>query len=174
MRLAFVYGAAKVLAVDPLAHRRALASKAGALNAAPASAADAAHSIGQSIGFDAVIEIAGTNDAVDLSIELCRPGGRVVLAGIPDGNRTTFNAAPARRKGLTFAMSRRMNEVYPRAIELAASHTINLAEIVSHTFDLSRAAQAMRTATGRSGHKVIICPWPQSFNERAGSNHPTR
>src|SRR5262249_47613383 len=43
-----------------------------------------------------------------------------VLAGIPGDGAIGLGAALARRKGLTIAMVRRMNEVYPRAISLAA------------------------------------------------------
>ena len=56
-------------------------------------------------------------------------GGRVVLGGIPDDDTTTFRAAVARRKGLTIAMVRRMNEVYPRAIALAAGHKVDLTSL---------------------------------------------
>jgi L-iditol 2-dehydrogenase len=156
VRLALLSGAGSVLAVEPLAHRRDLASAAGAVSAAPDDAPDVAGRTG--IGFDSVVELAGTDAAVDLSVTLCRPGGRVVLAGIPDDNRTTFTAAPARRKGLTFAMSRRMKDVYPRAIELAAGKKIKLAELVSSEFDLAEAPEAMHVAARRTGHKVIVRP----------------
>ncbi len=158
VRLAFLSGAAHVIAIDPLAHRRELASRAGARAAEPAAGTEVLHSVADGIGCDAVIEVAGSDAAVDLSVALCRPGGRVVLAGIPDDDRTTFTAAPARRKGLTFAMSRRMKDVYPRAIELAATKRINLADLVSHRFSLSDAPDAMRVAVQRVGHKVVICP----------------
>lgn len=158
VRLALLSGAAHVLAVDPLAHRRELAARAGARVAEPETASDAMRSVADGIGVDAVIEIAGTDEAVDLAIALCRPGGRVVLAGIPDDNRTTFTAAPARRKGLTIALSRRMKDVYPRAIELAATKRINLSEVVSHEFGLADATEAMHVAAERLGHKVIVRP----------------
>jgi L-iditol 2-dehydrogenase len=158
VRLALLAGAAHVLGVDPLAHRRELAAEAGARSAEPASATEVVSSVADGIGFDAVIEVAGTDEAVDLSIALCRPGGRVVLTGIPDDNRTTFTAAPARRKGLTIALSRRMKDVYPRAIELAAGKRINLSDVVSHEYGLADATEAMQVAAQRRGHKVIIHP----------------
>lgn len=158
IRLAVLSGAASVLAVEPLAHRRELASRAGARVTEPDAAAEIVRSIGDGIGVDAVIEVAGTDDAVDLSVKVCRPGGRVVLAGIPDGNRTSFNAATARRKGLTFAISRRMKDTYPRAIDLSARGEINLPELVSHTFALADTQAAMTIAARRVGHKVIISP----------------
>jgi L-iditol 2-dehydrogenase len=156
LRLALLAGAAQVLAVEPLAHRRDLAAAAGALTAAPEAATDLMRSRGPEIGFDAVIEVAGADDAVDLAVALCRPGGRVVLAGIPDGNRTTFTAAPARRKGLTLVMSRRMKDGYPRAIDLLAAEKLDVGELVSSEFGLADAAEAMRLAAARIGHKVML------------------
>lgn len=87
-----------------------------------------------------------------------RPGGRVVLAGIPGDDRTIFQASVARRKGLTIAMVRRMNDGYPRAIRLAESGTVDLASLVTHRFPLEAAAEAMQTAARRVGLKTMIAP----------------
>src|SRR6202020_3648471 len=105
-------GARRVLAVDPLPHRRAAAQALGADAAlTPGEAAEAATTSPVEVAF----EIAGTNDAVDTAMRLARPGARVVLAGIPDDDATTFSASLARRKGLTLVLVRRMKEMYPRA-----------------------------------------------------------
>ena len=48
---------------------------------------------------DVAFEVAGDDGAVDDAIAATRPGGRVVLVGIPDGDRTSFRASAARRKG---------------------------------------------------------------------------
>ena len=50
---------------------------------------------------DVAFEVAGTDEAVDLAMQAARPGARVVLAGIPGDDRTSFGASLARRKGLT-------------------------------------------------------------------------
>ena len=54
-------------------------------------------------GLDVAIEAAGIQAAVDAAVEAVRPGGRVVLAGIPSDERTSFTASTARRKGLTIS-----------------------------------------------------------------------
>jgi L-iditol 2-dehydrogenase len=63
-----------------------------------------------------VIEMAGTDDAIATAVECACPGARVALGGIPSGTHSAFPAAPARRKGLTFAMVRRMHDIYARAL----------------------------------------------------------
>ena len=103
-------------------------------------------------------EMAGTDEAVRLAIAAVRPGGRVVLGGIPASDQTTFQASAARRKGLTIAMVRRMNDVYPRAIALAAGGQVDLAPLVTHRFGLAEAPAAMAAAAARTGLKVIVGP----------------
>ena len=153
-------GASVVAAFDPLAHRRAAAARLGAAAALdPASAAVPA-GLGQVTGegADVTFEMAGTDDAVRLAMAAARPGGRVVLGGIPADDQITFQASTARRKGLTIAMVRRMNEVYDRAIKLAASGQVDLASVVTGRFSLTEAPAAMGTAASRTGLKVIIEP----------------
>ena len=145
-------GASRVIAVEPLAHRREAAARCGAdLVLEPADPVSG-------FGVDVAFEVAGNDDGVRIALESVRPGGRVVLAGIPDGDTTTFSASLARRKGLTIAMTRRMNDVYPRAISLAARGVVDLESLVTRRAPLREAADAFAAAAGRSGLKVIIEP----------------
>ncbi|KGM10865.1 alcohol dehydrogenase, partial [Cellulomonas bogoriensis 69B4 = DSM 16987] len=109
-------------------------------------------------GADVVLEIAGTDAAVALSVELAAPGATVVLTGIPDADTTTFPASTARRKGLTLKLSRRMKEMYPRAVRLAAGGTVDLTSLVTETAPLTDAVGAFTRAQARHGLKVVIAP----------------
>jgi L-iditol 2-dehydrogenase len=82
----------------------------------------------------------------------------VVLGGIPGDDQIAFQASMARRKGLTIAMARRMNDVYGRAIALAAAGSFSLAPLVTGRFGLASAGAAVGTAAKREGLKVIIEP----------------
>jgi len=64
-------------------------------------------------------------------------GARVVLGGIPASDRIVFRASTVRRKGLTIAMVRRMNDVYPRAISLVAAGRIDVSTPVTYRLDLT-------------------------------------
>jgi L-iditol 2-dehydrogenase len=165
IQLLWLAGAARVLAFDPLPHRMQAAGRLGADLAAdppawPGSPAGQAvgHGTAAGAGVDAAFEVAGTDGAVQLAMTMVRPGGRVVLAGIPDGDLTSFPASVARRKGLTIAVCRRMNDAYPRAIRLAESGKVDLGSLVTHRFPLADAAEAMRTAARRDGLKVVVEP----------------
>jgi L-iditol 2-dehydrogenase len=110
------------------------------------------------LGLDVAIEAAGTNAAVDAAVEAVRPGARVVIAGISSQERTSFRASPARRKGLTLVLARRMKHVYPRAIALAQAGRADLRSVVTHRFPLAEAVPAFETAASRAGLKVVIEP----------------
>jgi L-iditol 2-dehydrogenase len=149
-------GASSVLAVEPLAHRRAAASRYGADLVADPGATDLRELTGA--GVDVAFEAAGSDEAVRVAVESVRPGGRVVLAGIPGDDAIRFQASVARRKGLTIAMVRRMNHVYPRAISLAARGVVDLGALVSRREGLGEVKEAFRDAAHRTGLKVVIEP----------------
>ncbi len=161
VQLARVAGAGRVIAVEPLAHRRAAADALGAdesLDPHDPQILDLVSAATGGGGAHLVIEAAGTDEAVDLAMHAARPGARVVLAGIPSEDSTTFPASVARRKGLTILMSRRMKEMYPRTIALVERGLVDVASLVSHTFALAGAAEAFRVADDRTGLKVVVEP----------------
>jgi L-iditol 2-dehydrogenase len=82
----------------------------------------------------------------------------MVLAGIPDDDSVTFRASVARRKGLTIALVRRMNEVYPRAISLASRGVVDLGSVVTRRAALGEVSEAFGDAAKRTGLKVVIDP----------------
>jgi len=161
VQLARAAGAIQVVAVEPLGHRREAAAAMGADVVLDAATGDVRAALVEATGgrgVDVAFEAAGTDAGVTLAVEAARPGGRVILAGIPDEDSTSFPASVARRKGLTIKLSRRMKEMYPRATRLADKGLVDLAPIVTHTFPLARADEAFRAANDRVGLKIIVAP----------------
>ena len=107
-------------------------------------------------GVDVAFEAAGTQDAVDTAFAAVAAGGKVVLAGIPEDDKTSFSASSARRKGLTIKLVRRMKHTYPRAIELVSKGLVDVRSVVTHRFPLEHAVEAFRVAERREGLKIII------------------
>jgi L-iditol 2-dehydrogenase len=146
LQAARLAGADPVFVTDRLPWRLELARKFGGIpircDREDAAALILQHTGG--LGADAVIEAAWGGDTVGQSAEIARPGGCVVLVGIPGDDRLTMQHATARRKGLTILMSRRMKHAYPRALRLAQQGRIDLLSLVSHRFPLRRAAEAFR------------------------------
>ncbi|HYH90731.1 MAG TPA: alcohol dehydrogenase catalytic domain-containing protein [Solirubrobacteraceae bacterium] len=152
IQVARAAGARVVLAVEPLAHRRAAAERAGAEQVV------APEDVGTQTEVDVAFDAAGSDTAVGITMQVARPGARVVLAGIPSDDRTSFSAALARRKGLTIVMVRRMNAVYPRAIRLMEQGLVDLDGFVTHRFPLTRTDEAFTVAAARTGLKVVVEP----------------
>lgn len=160
VQLARLAGASRILATDVRAHRLEAAARMGATGCFPAvgPAADEILEATAGRGVDVAFEVAGENPAVESAIAAARYGGRVVLVGIPEEDRTSFQASVARRKGLTIKLVRRMKHVYPRAIDLAQGGRLDLDSLVTHRFPLDRAGEAFEVAERREGLKVIFEP----------------
>jgi L-iditol 2-dehydrogenase len=146
IQVARLAGAMEVFITEPLSPRLDIARGLDAKEWTP----------GQEV--DVAFECAGENGAVEDAIAAAKPGGRVVLIGIPADDRTSFSATVARRKGLTIKLVRRMKFTYPRAIQLVESGKVDVCSLVSHHFPLEQAQKAFTVAQRRSGLKVIITP----------------
>jgi len=159
IQMAKLSGAANIFATDKLPHRVDAAKRFGADQAYLVGDSDQLGEIRAATrgrGVDVAFEAAGVQDAVDDAVAAVRPGGKVILAGIPDDDRTSFSASIARRKGLTIKLVRRMKHTYPRAIELVSKGLIDMRSIVTHRFPLEQAGEAFRVAERREGLKILI------------------
>jgi len=159
VQLAKLSGAAQVIATDKLIHRVDAAKSFGAHHA---FLAEDDRELGEirvatnERGVDVAFEAAGMQDAVDAAFAAVIPGGKVILAGIPNKDQTSFSASIARRKGLTIKLVRRMKHTYPRAIELVTKGLVDVRSLVTHRFPVEQAVEAFRTAARREGLKVIV------------------
>jgi L-iditol 2-dehydrogenase len=160
LQLARLAGAGKLVATDILPHRVAAAAQFGADESylVAKDYRDPDRALAAELKLDVVFEAAGENSAVEMAVEAVRPGGQVILVGIPADDRTVFTASVARRKGLTFKLVRRMKFTYPQAIQLVESGKIDLKALVSYTFPLESAAEAFALAARREGLKIVITP----------------
>jgi L-iditol 2-dehydrogenase len=157
------YGAEPIYATDLLPHRVEAARAAGAtavMQATPDGAERAwVLELTAGRGVDVAFETGGTDEVVGTAIAAVRPGGRVVLIGIPSDERTTFNASTARRKGLTISLCRRMLPGdLGRAAELVAAGSVRLESLVTHRYPIAEGDEAFQALTERRGIKVIVEP----------------
>ena len=158
LQLARLAGANMLIATDILPHRLAAARSLGADETLLVSVGET-HP--ERAGFDqstldVVFEAAGDNAAVEMAAAAARPGGKVILVGIPADDRTTFSASVARHKGLTIKLVHRMKHTYPRAIHLVEQGLIDVRSVITHHFPLEKAVEAYTLAMKREGLKIII------------------
>ena len=152
-------GASAIVASEPLEHRRAAAMRLGATTSMDPGADAGRSGRPPGLDVDVAFEVAGTNEALADAIDGVAPGGRAVLVGIPEDDRTTFQAGIARRKELSLLHSRRMRSTdLDRAIALAADGRVDLAGLITDRYSLDEAPAAFATLAARTGIKVIVCP----------------
>ncbi len=97
---------------------------------------------------DVVFEASGEQDAVTNALKILKPGGKLVLVGIPPSAQYTFNMDLMRRKELKVINVRRQNHCVDEAIELVVSGKIDVEKMVTHNFTLEETAEAFDIVEG--------------------------
>jgi L-iditol 2-dehydrogenase len=156
-------GAARVWAVEPVAHRRELALQMGAdavldpdqLDAARQILSDTAHR-----GVDCAIDCAAREDTTNAAIRAARNAGRVVLTGIHSAALVPFEVSPMRRKELAIFNVRRSCHESHDALTMLTSQMALFAPLVTHTRPLDALPSAFTlTEHYRDGvAKMVIVP----------------
>jgi L-iditol 2-dehydrogenase len=147
IKLAKLSGAVRVFATEVVPERMAAARAFGADAVADPRETDPARWLRERTGgrgVDVAIECAGAPETPSQAVDAVRPGGTVVLVGIPGDDRIDLPAAPARRKGVTIKLCRRMKHTYPRALALVEAGLVDLSGLATHRFALAQAPQAFR------------------------------
>jgi 2-desacetyl-2-hydroxyethyl bacteriochlorophyllide A dehydrogenase len=149
---------ARVLVVSRTARRFALARRHGvegchALSDGPLS--EAARAFSGREGVDLVVETAGTPEAVEQAVELVRPGGRIVLTGLPHAPSALSFFTVVRRE-LTLLGSMIYQDEFPEALRLLESGRIRGAELITHRFPLEDLEKAFEAHRDPASIKVAV------------------
>lgn len=99
---------------------------------------------------DVVFEASGEQDAVTNAIRILKPGGKLVLVGIPASASYTFDMDLMRRKELTVINVRRQNHCVNEAIDLVVEGKADVEKMVTHHFSLEQTGAAFEMVAGYS------------------------
>lgn len=91
---------------------------------------------------DVVYECSGDRGAFDQAIKLLKPGGTLVLVGIPELDEIPFPMHELRRKEITIINIRRQAHCTQKAIDLLERRQINLDALATHHFALEETGHA--------------------------------
>jgi L-iditol 2-dehydrogenase len=94
------------------------------------------------LGLDTVFECAGQQETLDQAVALLRPGGTLVIVGIPELDRVSFDPHALRRNEVQLQNVRRQNKCMSEAIALVASSALEVDRLVTHRFSLAETRQA--------------------------------
>lgn len=140
-------GCGRVTVTDLIPERLEIARKLGADIVLDANDPEVVQNVvGDSMGVDVVFEAAGENDAVCQATEMVRPGGMVIVGGIPQEDRMCVTASLIRRKGLTIKMIRRSRDTLHRSIDLVRQGKVDLSPYATHVFPAEQVVDAFELA----------------------------
>ncbi len=103
---------------------------------------------------DIVFECCGEQEAADQAVELLKPGGRLMIIGIPSFERWSFDVDNMRRKELTVQNVRRQNECVSETLEMISDGRIKPDLMQTHNFTLDQTPEAF-DLVARYGDGVV-------------------
>ncbi len=98
---------------------------------------------------DVVFECSGTPEALAQGIRLLKPGGKLVMIGIPDRNEIVLPIHELRRKEIDLLNIRRQFGCTEKAIALLAQGRVSVGAMATHHFRLEETAAAFRLVATR-------------------------
>jgi len=103
-------------------------------------------------GVDVAFECAGQQETIDQAIEILKPGGKLMLIGIPREDRISFSIDQIRRKEIAIVNVRRQNRCTQECIDLIDSGAIDADFMATHKFKPEDAQEAFEMVSNyRSG-----------------------
>ena len=74
--------------------------------------------------------------------DVLKPGGKLVMIGIPEFDRWSFSADLGRRKEITFVNIRRQNNCTHDALQMLADGRVQGSAMITHRFHFNQVAEA--------------------------------
>ncbi len=143
-------GADKIYVTDKVDERVELAKKQGAVYAGNPLTRDIVKEISalEPGLLDVVFECCGQQEAVDQAIDLLKPGGKLMILGIPEFDRWSFPSDEMRRKEITIQNVRRQNETLDETLEMISGKRIDVKYMATHRFSFTDTKAAFDLVSG--------------------------
>jgi len=144
-------GASAIYITDKIDARLAVARKAGSDWAGNPDTEDIVAEVKklEPNGLDVVFECTGEQDAMDQALLLLKPGGKLLLIGIPGAkNRVSFDINQLRRKEIVIQNVRRQNGCVQPSIDMIAGNAFDVNVMVTHHFPFADTKEAFDLVAG--------------------------
>jgi L-iditol 2-dehydrogenase len=147
---ALYYGADKIYMTDKIDERLSLASAMGAHWIGNIDKTDIVKEIldRESEQLDVIFECCGKQEAVDQAIRLLKPGGKLMIIGIPSFSRWSIDVEEVRRKEICIQNVRRQNESVEATLKMISYRRINPGKMQTHTFRFEQIKEAFELVAG--------------------------
>ena len=143
-------GASEVYVSDKIDERLRIAQQNGATLTANDDKEDVVKLFTEKVPelLDVVFECCGQQEAIDQAVELLKPGGKLMIIGIPEFERWSLPVDKSRHKELCIQHVRRQNEAVQPALNMMASGEISVSPMVTHRFDFKDTREAFDLVAG--------------------------
>ena len=91
---------------------------------------------------DVVFECCGQQEAFDNAIDLLKPGGKLMMIGIPEFDNWQMSADKARRKEIIFANVRRQNHTLEPTLDMMKNKVFDAHQMITHRFRFDQTKKA--------------------------------
>ena len=91
---------------------------------------------------DVVFDCCGEQDAIDDALKIVKPGGKIMLIGIPEQQKLCFDMDYMRRKEITLINVRRQRFCVQEALDLMGSGKVDVSSMATHRFGFTDTKKA--------------------------------
>lgn len=141
---ALAQGAAAVYVTDKIDKRLALARAMGACWTGNVDSTDIVAGINKAEPgqLDVVFECCGQQTALDQALEILKPGGKLMIVGIPRESRISFGIDNLRHKEICIQNVRRQNGCVQDTLDMMARKDFDADTMITHRFSFDRVVEA--------------------------------
>ncbi|MCX7972974.1 MAG: alcohol dehydrogenase catalytic domain-containing protein [Candidatus Aminicenantes bacterium] len=97
--------------------------------------------------FDLAFDCCGDQQALNQAVSILKPGGKLIIIGIPEIDQISFDPHLLRRKEITIYNVRRQNNFFLQAIEFLQKNKEALKSLITHHFPLTDIQKAFDLAS---------------------------
>lgn len=147
---ALAQGASEVYVTDKIPERIELAKKSGATWAGNPEHQDVVNEISgmEPLLLDVIFECCGQQEALENAIDLVKPGGKIMIIGIPEFDRWSVPADKMRRKEITITNVRRQVDCVEPSLEMMEKGIVDVSLMPTHRFRFDDADRAFELVSG--------------------------
>ncbi len=137
-------GASAIYVTDKINERLDIAREAGAVWTGNPDSCDIVAGIKKKepLLLDAVFDCCGMQEAMDQAIELVKPGGKIMIIGIPEFDNWKFPADVMRRKETIIQNVRRQNHCVQPVLDMIWDGRIDTSSMITHHFNFKDTKKA--------------------------------
>ncbi|HPO83580.1 MAG TPA: L-threonine 3-dehydrogenase [Coprothermobacter proteolyticus] len=151
-------GAVEIIATDLSDYRLKLASDVGADVVVNVKEQDPVQIVQNLGGADVVLEMSGSEKALNQGLEMIVPGGEMAILGLPDNLVSLDLANNVVSKGITIRgiTGRRLWETWDLGVSLVSSGKVDLKKVITHQFDFKDYEAAFSAMMSGNSGKVVL------------------